>query len=126
MATDIDLIATHINMISLNASVEAVRAGPHAQASSLVAEEISKLASSSKTTVSEVAQITEEAASSISGINTMIGSISDGIEKALENITDMSDKTESTLQICDPGPVELGNERNESNVLPAIPLKESA
>jgi len=97
MATEIDGIARHINIISLNASIEAARAGQHGKAFAVVAEEIRKLAQTSKNTVSETEQITEQATSSIQGINDMIGQIGTEVEKAFANITDISDKTNAAL-----------------------------
>ena len=125
MATDIDSIAMHINIISLNASIEAARAGTHGKAFSVVAEEIRKLAYSSKTTVSEAAQITDLATSSIDGINSMIDRISNEIEKAFENITEISEQTQRTLQKGDLSQVEHIDASH--NVLEALPApKQSA
>ena len=97
MAKDIDSIAMQINIISLNASIEAARAGQHGKAFSVVAEEIRRLANSSKTTVSETEQITEQATVSIKGINTMVDQISTEVEKAFDNISDISEKTQEAL-----------------------------
>jgi len=98
MATEIDAIAMHINIISLNASIEAARAGQHGKTFAVVAEEIRKLAHSSKNTVSETEQITEQATGSITGINVMVDHISTEVEKAFNNITDISEKTKRTIE----------------------------
>ena len=97
MANEIDSIAMHINIISLNASIEAARAGQHGKAFAVVADEIRKLAHTSKNTVSETEQITEQATGSIKGINEMVAHISAEVEKAFQNITDISEKTQATL-----------------------------
>ena len=97
MAMEIDAIAMHINVISLNASIEAARAGQHGKAFAVVADEIRKLAHSSKNTVSETEEITEHATESINGINSMVAHISSEVEKAFRNITDISEMTQSTL-----------------------------
>ena len=97
MASEIERIAMQINIISLNASIEAARAGTHGKAFSVVAEEIRRLANSSKKTVSETEQITEQTAISIHGINTMVEQISNEVEKAFHNISDISDKTQNVL-----------------------------
>lgn len=97
MAMEIDSIAMHINIISLNASIEAARAGQHGKAFAVVADEIRKLAHTSKNTVSETEEITEHATESINGINVMVEHISTEVEKAFRNITDISEKTQSTL-----------------------------
>ena len=98
MANEIDAIAMHINIISLNASIEAARAGQHGKAFAVVADEIRKLAHTSKNTVSETEQITQQATGSISGINEMVEHISAEVEKAFLNITDISEKTQATLE----------------------------
>jgi len=97
MATEIDAIAMHINIISLNASIEAARAGQHGKMFAVVADEIRKLAHSSKNTVSETEQITEQATDSINGINVMVDQISTEVERAFNNITDISEKTKMTI-----------------------------
>ena len=98
MAKKINNIATHINMISLNASIEAARAGRHGKTFGVVAEEIRKLANSSKNTVSETEQVTEQATSSIKDINTMVDQVSVEIEKAFQNISGISEKTQSIMR----------------------------
>ena len=98
MATEIDKIAMHINIISLNASVEAARAGQHGKTFAVVAEEIRSLAHTSKNTVSETSDIKEQASGSITGINSMIDQISAQVEKAFRNISEISEITRATLE----------------------------
>ena len=98
MATDINKIAMQINIISINAAIEAARAGQHGKAFAVVADEIRSLANSSKKTVSETEQITEQAKDSIKEINSMIDQISTEIEKSHHNITDISEKTQEALE----------------------------
>jgi len=98
MASEIDKIAMHINIISLNASVEAARAGQHGKTFAVVAEEIRSLAHSSKSTVSETAIVKEKAADSINEINSMVDQISVEVEKAFHNISNISEKTQNTLR----------------------------
>ena len=98
MANDVDSIAMHINIISLNASIEAARAGQHGKAFAVVADEIRTLAHTSKNTVSETEEITHQATESIQGINVMVDQISSEVEKAYHNISDISEKTKITLE----------------------------
>ena len=97
MASEIESIAMQINIISLNASIEAARAGQHGKAFAVVAEEIRRLANSSKKTVSDTEIITEQTAQSIDGITSMVDQISAEVEKAYHNISDISDKTQDVL-----------------------------
>ncbi|MCL1828350.1 MAG: methyl-accepting chemotaxis protein [Oscillospiraceae bacterium] len=98
MATDIDSIAMHINIISLNASIEAARAGQYGKTFAVVAEEIRNLAKTSKNTVSETEDVTEQATEAIKGINVMIDQISVEVEKAYQNISDISEKTQEAIK----------------------------
>ena len=97
MATEIDSIAMRVNIISLNASIEAARAGQHGKTFAVVAEEIRKLAHSSKKTVSETEQITMQATNSISEINDMVDHIGTEVEKAFLNISNQADITRQAL-----------------------------
>jgi len=97
MAKAIDDIAMHINIISLNASVEAARAGQHGKTFAVVAEEIRTLAGTSKNTVSKTEQVTEQATGAIEHINEMVSQISTEVEKAYQNITEISEKTKKAL-----------------------------
>ena len=97
MADDINKIAMQINIISLNASIEAARAGQHGKAFSVVAEEIRNLAGSSQNTVSETGQINEQATISIKDINAMVNRISTEVEMAYHNISDISVKTQEAI-----------------------------
>ena len=98
MATEVDKIAMQVNIISLNASVEAARAGQNGKTFAVVAQEIRSLAHSSKATVSETGQITQLAMASISAINDMVQQISDEVDKAFQNISDISQKTRNALE----------------------------
>ena len=101
MAKEIERIALQINIISLNASIEAARAGEHGKAFGVVATEIRKLANSSQKTVAETEQIATDANVSIKEINTMVDHIGSEVEKAYQNISDISETTQSTLNKAD-------------------------
>jgi hypothetical protein len=98
MAKEINKIAMKINIIALNASVEAARAGQYGKAFGVVAEEIRNLANSSKNTVAETEEVTEQATGSIRDINNIVGQISTEVEKAYITISDISEKTQKALE----------------------------
>jgi len=82
IASDIVSLSSHTNLISLNAAIEAARAGVHGRAFAVVAEEIRQLAGKTKNTLSESEDISKQAINSIKSIMEMTGSISSDIEKA--------------------------------------------
>jgi len=124
MAMEIDTIARHINIISLNASIEAARAGQHGKAFAVVAEEVRKLAQTSKNTVSETETVTEHAEYSIGEINKLIEKIGEEVEKAFINISNISRKTHETLEL--EGLAHGGSSTNlEAEQLPELTSYES-
>ena len=82
ISSEIHSIASHTNMISLNASIEAARAGTHGKTFAVVAEEIHGLANKSKKTVSVSEDISGQATDSITSIKDMVASIAGDIDKA--------------------------------------------
>ncbi|MCL2048864.1 MAG: methyl-accepting chemotaxis protein [Defluviitaleaceae bacterium] len=97
MTTDILSISSQINLISLNAAIEAARAGQHGRAFSVVAEEIRNLANKSRRTVSESETLLDNSVDSIGKINKMISSINTDIGKAYEKISDIYESLSGTL-----------------------------
>ncbi|MCL2254771.1 MAG: methyl-accepting chemotaxis protein [Lachnospiraceae bacterium] len=79
---EINSIATSINLISLNASIEAGRAGEAGRTFAVVAEEIRKLATQSKQTVSESDELSKQSNASITSIINMINDITKSIDHA--------------------------------------------
>jgi hypothetical protein len=87
ISLDVNSISTLINIISLNASIEAARAGDVGRAFAVISDEIQKLATKSKTTVSESESISQEASVSINSIKSMTENITSDIEKAQISIS---------------------------------------
>ena len=98
ISNDILSIASYINIISLNASIEAARAGVHGKAFAVVAEEIRSLAGRSQKTVSESDAISVNASESITTVNDMVSSIVGDIEKAHISISLINQSLSSALE----------------------------
>ena len=98
MIADIEKIALQVNIISLNASIEAARAGQHGRAFSVVAEEIRRLAKTSD----ESAQMTKEASVKATGavdaVHGLVSTISGSINDSFEYISALSEKTKKLLE----------------------------
>jgi iron only hydrogenase large subunit-like protein len=97
MADEVNDIAMKINMIALNASIEAARAGQHGKAFAVVASEIQKLADASKATVSETQKVTEQANASIKAMSSLALAIKGDLGKTFRNASDMAQKTEKSI-----------------------------
>ena len=91
MVTDIEKIAMKVNIISINASIEAARAGQHGRAFSVVADEIRALSKSSSDAATATKDASVKATGSINSVNDMVMKISENVNDAYINIASFSE-----------------------------------
>jgi len=98
MSKDITSISQNINILAINASIEAARAGVHGKAFAVVAQEVKSLAEKSRSTVSRTDEISGKATDSVFEINGKVENISKAILQAHSEITDVYETTQGALK----------------------------
>ena len=94
MAREIDNIADNIHIISLNASIEAAKAGDNGRSFAVVAEAIRSLAGKTQTAITRTGKSTETVKDTMTELEEKVKSIVDKIGAASENLNDINSRTE--------------------------------
>lgn len=94
MVFTISEISDQVNMLALNASIEAARAGDHGKGFAVVAEEISNLADGTARSAKEIATLVSQGLNEVTlGVNYV-----DSTSEALTKITDYIHQTEGEVR----------------------------
>jgi hypothetical protein len=97
MIMDIERISEKVNIISLNASVEAAKAGQHGLAFGVVAKEIRSLAQSSANSAAQTKLVSEKANKAVKIVNDSMDTISKDVNSSYESIVSASELTKKAL-----------------------------
>jgi Fe-S-cluster-containing dehydrogenase component len=97
MADAISKIAMNINLISLNASIEAARAGTHGKTFSVVAQEVRALAEKTKNIVGETENLTQQASQATDSVEDVAQKIQACIAETYNSISNIVESTKSVL-----------------------------
>lgn len=95
-------VSSQTNLLGLNASIEAARAGDYGKGFNIVAQEIRKLSKSSNESIGEIEQVIKNISTSIKKINSKVVNV-EGISskqsKALQEIASSIEQLNSTAKL---------------------------
>lgn len=101
MATAVKDISSQSNLLGLNASIEAARAGDNGKGFAVVANEIRKMADSSKGSAEDISKQLEQITSSVSTTVDMVQQVTEQINKNSEIIEELKDAYEHVTKTAE-------------------------
>jgi len=93
MSREIDKIADNIHIISLNASIEAAKAGDHGKSFAVVAEAVRSLAGKTQTAITKIGKSSEMAKETMNEVDDKVKDIAHKIGNASGNLQDLHNST---------------------------------
>jgi len=99
MIMDIERISEKVNIISLNASVEAAKAGQHGLAFGVVAKEIRGLAQSSADSATKTKMVSKKANAAVKMVNKSMDTIDKNVKSSYEKISTVAKQTKKALNV---------------------------
>lgn len=100
LASIINSISEQTNLLSLNAAIEAARAGDHGRGFAVVADEIGKLADNSVEQAKTIQSIVKEIVSNIENETSMIIESTQSVASINQTAQTMNQSIEDILQLC--------------------------
>ncbi|MDR1829321.1 MAG: methyl-accepting chemotaxis protein [Candidatus Fibromonas sp.] len=97
MVKDIERISERVNIIALNASVEAAKAGQYGLAFGVVAKEIRTLAQSSANSAMQTKAASEKANIAIKTVNETVSEVNESVKSSYENISTATESSKKLL-----------------------------
>ena len=101
--TDFTSIITEIsdqtNLLSLNASIEASRAGDSGRGFAVVAQEITKLADRTLSSVKEVKNLISDTLTAVEQGNIQVGAVADNVRVIIQNVQEMNKHSKDIMSL---------------------------